>query len=110
MIVTAIHTGLRWGNVRYLKWKEVDIVNSIINLESSKNDELTYPLPEPVRNEIVKIGRHGGQYIFINPETGKPWKNLRKAFSRAKAQVGIEENFSILGCGKIVVAAHGLFL
>lgn len=93
MIVTAIHTGLRWGNVRYLKWKEVDIVNSIINLESSKNDELTYPLPEPVRNEIVKIGRHGGQYIFINPETGKPWENLRKAFSRAKAQVGIEENF-----------------
>jgi integrase len=95
MIVTSIFTGLRWGNVRDLKWDEVDFVNSVINLEDSKNDELVYPLPEKVKQEIMKIPRNGSPFIFVNPETGKRWQNLRMAFKRAKKKAGITQPFRV---------------
>lgn len=93
MIITAVYTGLRWGNVRLLRWDEVDPENSIINLKASKTSELVYPLPDPVKEELVKILRNGNPYVFVNPETCKPWANLRMAFNRAKKKAGITRPF-----------------
>jgi integrase len=95
LIVTAIFTGLRWGNVRKLKWTEVDLENSVINLDDSKNDEHIYPLPDKVKQEITKLPKNGGPYLFINPETGKPWCDLRKAFKKAKEKAGITRPFRV---------------
>jgi len=93
LIITVIFTGLRWGSVLKLKWNELDLVNSIMTLTTSKNEVLVYPLPEPVKEEILQIKRNGQPYVFINPETGKPWRNLRKAFSRAKIKAKITKPF-----------------
>ena len=93
MIVTAVYTGLRWGDVRNLRWDEVDAVNSIIILKTSKTSELVYPLPDPVKNELLQIHRNGSSYVFVNPETGKPWANLRTAFKKAKKKAGITRPF-----------------
>ena len=95
LIVTSIFTGLRWGDVRLLKWDEVDLENSVINLEDSKTDELCYPLPVPMMREIKKIPRNGSRFIFINDETGKPWRNLRDAFAKAKKAAGITRPFRL---------------
>jgi site-specific recombinase XerD len=95
LIVTAIFTGLRWGNVRRLKWTEVDLENSVINLEDSKNNERIYPLPDKVKQEITKLSRNGSPYIFLNPETGKPWRDLRRAYKKAKQKAGIKRPFRI---------------
>jgi integrase len=95
LIVTAIFTGLRWGSVRKLKWSEVDFVNSVINLEDSKNDERIYPLPAKVKQELAKMSRKGSPYIFLNPATGKPWQDLRKAYKRAKDKAGITRPFRL---------------
>jgi len=95
LIVTSIYTGLRWGNVRKLRWTELDFENSIINLEHSKNDEKLYPLPERVKSEIMKLSRNGSPYVFINPDTGNPWQDLRKAFRRAKEKAGINRPFRV---------------
>ncbi|MEE4601199.1 MAG: tyrosine-type recombinase/integrase [Desulfobacteraceae bacterium] len=93
MIVTAVYTGLRWGNVRRLRWDEVDAGNSIIILITSKTSELVYPLPDPVKAEILQIPQNGSPYVFVNPETGKPWANLRTAFDKAKNKAGIARPF-----------------
>ncbi len=93
MIVTAVYTGLRWGNVRKLRWDEVDFENSIISLKSSKTSELIYPLPDPVKAELSQIPHNGNPHVFINSETGLPWENLRHAFYRAKKKAGITKPF-----------------
>jgi len=95
MIVTVIFTGLRWGDVRELKWVEIDLENSIINLEDSKNDELVYPLPVQIKREITELLKNGSPYIFVNSETGKPWRDLRKAFRKAKEKAGITRPFRV---------------
>ena len=95
LMVTAIFTGLRWGNVRKLKWAEVDLENSVINLESTKNDERVYPLPAKVKQELKKLSRNGSPFIFINPKTGRPWRDLRKAYKRAKEKAGITRPFRV---------------
>ena len=93
IVITGIFTGLRWGSVLKLRWNEIDLTNSIITLTTSKNEELVYPLPEPVKEEILQIKRNGRPYVFFNPETGRPWRNLRKAFSRAKVKAKITRPF-----------------
>ena len=93
MIVTAVYTGLRWGNVRRLRWDEIDTANSIIILKTAKTSELVYPLPDPVKNELLQIHRNESLYVFVNPETGNPWANLRSAFNRAKKMAGITRPF-----------------
>ena len=95
LLVTSIYTGLRWGNVRKLKWSEVDLQNGVINLEDTKNGVKIYPLPEVVRQEIMRVKKNSSLYIFLNPETGKPWRNLRAAFERAKKKAGIQGHFRI---------------
>lgn len=95
LIVTSIFTGLRWGNVREMKWDEVDFANSVINLEDTKNDERIYPLPERVKKEIMRIPRNGSPYVFVNPETGNPWVDLRKAYRKAKEKAGINRPFRV---------------
>jgi integrase len=95
LIVTSIFTGLRWGDVRLLKWDEVDFENSVINLEDSKTDELCYPLPTEVMQEIKKVPRNGSRFVFINQRTGEPWQDLRKAFKKAKKKAGLKRPFRV---------------
>ena len=96
MIVTSTFTGLRWGSVRKLKWDEVDLENSIINVENPEKKGLgIYPLPDKVKQEILKISQNRTPYIFVNPKTEKPWVNLRKSFGKAKAKVEITRPFRL---------------
>ncbi len=95
LIVTSIFTGLRWGNVRDMQWDEVDFENSVINLEETKNDERIYPLPEMVKERLLAVPKNGSPHIFVNPKTGKPWRNLRWAFAKAKRKAGITRPFRL---------------
>ncbi len=96
IIITSIHTGFRWGSVLNMKWQEVDLVNSLIIFKDPvKKGDTVYPLPDEVRKALKNVPKNGSPYIFVNPETGKPWKNLRIAFRRAKTKAGITKPFRL---------------
>jgi integrase len=96
LVITAIYTGLRWGAVRHLKWEEVDLENSlIVLLDPMKKGLSVFPLPDPVRELIDAQQPSRSGFIFVNPETGKPWQNLRQAFGRAKKKSGITRPFRL---------------
>ncbi len=85
IVITALNTGMRKSEILHLTWNRVDLKNRIILLDKTKNGErreipinqtLFYTLSGIVRN--IKT-----DYVFYNPETLKPYYDLKKSFAAA---------------------------
>ena len=92
LVVFAIHTGLRLGEILNLKWEEVDLENGIVKTLVQKNRRmLEVPLNEKAL--AVVLGWHGlrkCEYVFYNPETGAQWKDLWLGLKKACRKAGID--------------------
>lgn len=89
-VVVALATGLRYSNVRFLKWEDVDRTQWALTIRETKNgDARRVPLVEaaqralkaqwdadPTRKEWVFKGRKDDAPADFN---GKPWRAVRDA-------------------------------
>jgi integrase len=91
IIITAIQTGMRKGEVLGLKWSNVDLTNRLIIVEGTKsghirripmNTKLTKTL-----GDAKKVSK--GDYVFSR--NGKPYKSFRSAWDHALKKAGIED-------------------
>jgi len=93
MVVFAINTGLRLGDILDLKWEEVDIDANLIRKLIRKNRRiLEVPLNEAAAH--VVRGWHGirkCEFVFYNPETGGPWKDLWLGLKKACRRAGLND-------------------
>lgn len=92
LVTVALGTGMRRGDHLNLRWDKVDFQRNVIYVPNSKTGK-DYPVPmnEDVRNTLLALKRahSSGEYVFINPETGKPYTDLKKAFGTACRLAGI---------------------
>lgn len=92
LIVFAINTGLRLGDILNLTWEEVDLDRGVLRRSVQKNRRmLEVPLNE--RAESVINAWHGMrkcQYVFYNPETGDRFKDLWLGLKKACKKAEIE--------------------
>ena len=85
IIILAISTGMRRGEILNLKWKDVNFSNGTIWVEKTKNGE---PRHVPVTNyladtlEALEESKKIGQYVFCN-EKCKKRSSIRDAFNNA---------------------------
>lgn len=90
IVTVALHTGLRRGNILELRWEQINFDYRFIEVLKNKgNKRIQIPLSETLYNEFIKIRKDEG-YVFINPETGLPYKDIKKAFNAAKEKAGIK--------------------
>jgi integrase len=81
-VMTAIHTGMRRGEILNLKWQDVDIINRIITVTHTKNNLVrNIPISETLFNELMQLPRNS-EYVFANPD-GSRCRNLRHQFEAA---------------------------
>ena len=75
IILVALTTGARRGEILGLRWKDVDLVTRRAILHETKNDERrTLALVPQVADELKKlqkVRRIDSDLIFANPNTGK---------------------------------------
>jgi integrase len=74
----AINTGLRLGEILNLKWEEVDLEEGILKILVKKTRRMLEVRLNETALAVVR-GSHGLRkcdYVFYNPETGGPWKDL----------------------------------
>ena len=92
LVVVAIGTGMRRGDELNLRWDKVDFQRNVIYVPNSKTGK-DYPVQmnKEVRRTLLELRREGGspEYVFINPETGKPYSDLKRAFGTACRLAGI---------------------
>jgi integrase len=85
IVITALNTGMRKGEILGLKWDNVDLKHGFIMLEMTKNGERKeVPINDTLRRSLQSIPRRLDiQHVFIEPRTNKPYQNIKKSFSKA---------------------------
>jgi integrase len=93
ILTLAFETGMRKGEILRLKWSQVDFRGRAIRLTANdtktKQARIVALSPEALE-ALQGIARSIGGYVFVNPETGKPWNQIKKMFRRAKVKAGLE--------------------
>ena len=106
VILTAIYTGMRLGEITGLKWEDIDLEKGIINVqrqlqllrETKENTELgpkdesygAIPIPQELIDELKKLktGKSPG-YVFTT-SNGTPFlqRNLHRAIKKIAKEAG----------------------
>lgn len=88
IIPFLILTGARKSEVTNAKWNEIDFVNKIWTIPTSKNGKKRHiPLSETLEKLLTKIPKRS-VYIFPSPITGKPFINIHGAWDTARQKGG----------------------
>lgn len=93
IVVIAIHTGMRKGEILSLTWPQVDFLRNSIHLARTKTGKArSVPMNDVVRNELLdlKAESGGSEFVFVSVRTGKALGWIKRAFSTACVEAGIE--------------------
>lgn len=97
IIIFALNTGMRRGEILNLSWKTIDLFRRTITVMESKNNEKrTIPMNEKVYallKEKAKVRLLGCDFIFHSPHSKSKLFNqaLERAFSKCVKKAGIED-------------------
>lgn len=93
IVITALNTGMRKGEILSLKWDDVDLKNGFILLDITKNGERhEIPLNNTLRATLSSLQRRLDiPYVFFDKVTGKPYKDVKKSFASALRRAGIHD-------------------
>jgi integrase len=83
LIRFALNTGLRIGEIFGLRWSNADWEKSILNVFAPKTQKTrVVPLNSEVQKvlEYWALGKRN-EFVFYNPETGKPFVDLKAGIS-----------------------------
>ena len=92
IVIVALHTGMRKGEILNLKWQDVDLRNRLIIIRNTKNNESrTIPINEPLYETLKMLGpTTNEQYVFADRD-GRPFGDVRTSFRNALKRAGIKE-------------------
>lgn len=92
MVLLALNTGMRKGEILNLKWHDVDFSRDIIYLYETKNGERReIPMNSLVKSTLIKVRKHPqSAYIFCNRK-GQPYGNIRKSLFTALRNAEISD-------------------
>ncbi|MHC4277820.1 MAG: tyrosine-type recombinase/integrase [Planctomycetota bacterium] len=92
IVMTALNTGMRRGEILGLRWEQVDLKHGFILLDITKNGERReIPINATLRATIEAIP-HGleSKYVFFD-RNGNPFKDVKKSFHTALKRAGIRD-------------------
>jgi len=100
ILITALHTGMRRGEILNLKWFDVDFKNSIITVQESKSGKKRMiPMDDTICEALRLLPtRFQRGFVFPSPfKDGNPRYDCKRQFGNAVEKAGIE-NFRFHDC------------
>ncbi len=93
IVMVAIYTGMRKGRVLNLKWSQIDFEKEEIwveNTKSKKSRDIRFK--SPLKELLLNLweNRMDEEFVFINPDTGKPFVDVSRSFDATCKRAGIE--------------------
>jgi integrase len=92
LIIVAVGTGMRRGDMLTLKKERVDFQRSVILVPNSKTGKFyQVPMNPEVRDVMLCLVRQNpeSEFVFINPQTGEPYVEIKKSFAEVCKRAGI---------------------
>ena len=85
IVICALKTGMRKGEILNLKWSNIDFKVDCIELLNTKSGKKRkIPLSAKLKKVLLQIKENNeSEYIFINPRTQKPFSDIKKSFNSA---------------------------
>jgi integrase len=91
VLVVALGTGMRKGEILSMKWKDLDLVRGIITITDQKNGKTDkIPASGEVVAALGAIPRRG-EFVFWNEETKTHLRDVKKIFGEAVARAEIQD-------------------
>ncbi len=93
IVITALNTGMRKGEILSLKWEQVDLKNNRILLDRTKNGKRReLPINNTLKETLQGLTRRLDiPYMFFDAVTGKPIKDVKRSFQTALKRAGIRD-------------------
>jgi integrase len=94
IVVMAIHTGMRRGELLNLKWQHVDFERSLLYVTNTKTGhDRDVPVNSLVRSVLLELREISGsfEYVFTNPKTGTRLTEVKHGFVSACREANIED-------------------
>jgi integrase len=83
ILIVALNTGMRRGEILSLKWENINLSKRCIHIEDSKSGKSRdVPMNALVVEALSAIAQNSG-YVFPNPRTGGPIEDVKTAFKTA---------------------------
>ena len=96
VVITALETGMRRGEIFTIQWENVDLKNRDIFIPHTKNGHSRHvPISDRLAAVMAKLPRRiGSDYLFAGErkigKPGKPFNDMRTSFDNACKKAGIE--------------------
>jgi integrase len=88
LIIVAINTGMRRGELLALQWEQVDLQTSTITIKQSKNGKVRHiPINKKAQETLESILEPHTGHVFVY--RGSPIKAVKTAFAGAVRRAGI---------------------
>jgi len=88
IVLTALNTGMRKGEILNLTWDKVDFEKELITIEETKTGEYrVIPMNSELTNVLKNVKRIG-EYVFCRSD-GRPYVKMENGFPAAVKRAGI---------------------
>ena len=94
IVSVALLTGFRKKNVLQLRWEQIDLNLRTIELLKTENKgkkHIKLPISDALYALLMELDPKPSGYVFINPDTDKPYTSIKTAFNGALDRAGIED-------------------
>ena len=93
IVLTALLTGMRRGEILNLRRENLDLTHGFILLDRSKNGERReVPINEMLMETLRALPRRlDTNYVFPNPKTGKAYGDIKHSFSSTCKKIGLHD-------------------
>jgi len=93
VVKVALNTGMRLREILNLRWNQINFNARVIKVDNAKNGKIRFvDVNTPLLRELQMLRSRDGQSpnVFSNPETGKPYLDIKTGFKAACRRAGIE--------------------
>jgi integrase len=92
IVICALKTGMRKSEILTLKWLNIDFKTNCIELLNTKSGKKRkIPLSNKLREVFLEIKKtNTSEYVFINPQTGDRYIDIKKSFNTAVKKADIK--------------------
>jgi integrase len=89
VILAALHTGMRKGELLSLQWGDVDFAKGMITVWASKTSTYRTVPMTPLHAETLQAMEGSEENTFVFTYGGKPTQNLKRRFGTLLKKAGI---------------------
>lgn len=94
IILVALNTGMRKGEILNLQWNQVNLDHGFVTVQKTKSRKLRrIPLNGSMKRLFSQLylNRDGQDYVFENPDTGEPYQDIKNSWCSLLRRTGIKD-------------------